>query len=146
LSYLKESRFANPTSAAYGKVILLSSACDSTVTYHGWMAYCTSKAALTRFVQLLAHEEPTLHIQGVFPKLTRTKMAQDLVDGKYKGVMADHEVERFRLWNEIGDEFVEPAEWCAEAVAKLAVGKFIGKESGWVGDYDVHVPIHRPKL
>jgi NAD(P)-dependent dehydrogenase (short-subunit alcohol dehydrogenase family) len=146
LPYLRTSRLATPTNAAHGKVIILSSACDSTVTYHGWMAYCTSKAALTRFVQLLAHEEPTLHIQGVFPKLTRTKMAQDLVEGKYKGVMADHELERFRIWNEIGDEFVEPAAWCAEAVAKLAIGSFLGKESGWVGDYDVHVPTLKAKL
>lgn len=110
----------------------------------GWMAYCTSKAALTRFVQLLAHEEPTLSVQGVYPKLTRTKMAEDLVQGKYKGVMADHEIERFRLWDEIGDAMVEPPEWCAEAVAKLAMGLFVGLRSGEAGDYDLHVP--RAKL
>jgi hypothetical protein len=70
-------------------------------------------------------------------------MPEDVIAGKYKGIMADHEIERFRLWNKEGDEFVEPVEWVGEAVARLATGKFMGKESGWVGDYDVHVEVPR---
>lgn len=89
---------------------------------------------------MLAHEEPTLSVQGVYPKLTRTKMPEDIIAGKYKGVMADHEVERFRIWDEIGDQMVEPAQWCGEAVAKLAVGLFAGGRSGEVLYYDEHVP------
>ncbi|KAF2709054.1 NAD(P)-binding protein, partial [Pleomassaria siparia CBS 279.74] len=140
LPHLRRSSFSNPTNAARGKVIILSSACDSTVTYMGWMAYCTSKAALTRFVQLLAHEERTLSVQGVFPKLTRTAMAKDLIEAKYKDVMADHEIERFRVWDAIGDAMVEPPEWCADAVAELATGRWAGLASGSVGNYDLHVP------
>lgn len=104
------------------------------------MPYCTTKAALTRFIEMLAHEEPLLTVQGVYPKLTRTKMSEDVIAGKFKGVMADHEIERFRNWNAIGDEMVEPPAWCGEAVAKLALGLFLGGKSGETLDYDVHVP------
>ena len=107
------------------------------------MPYCTTKAALTRFIEMLAHEEPLLTIQGVYPKLTRTKMPEDVIAGKYRGIMADHEIERFRVWNEIGDEMVEPPEWCGEAVGKLALGLYSGGKSGESLDYDVHVPIRR---
>lgn len=146
LPYLRKSAQRNPTNAACGKAIIFSSACDLTITYMGWMPYCTSKAALTRFIQVLAHEEPTLSVQGVYPKLTKTSMSADVIDGKYKGVMADHEVERFRVWNEVGHLFVEPPAWCGEAVAKLALGKFVGGKSGEVLYYDEHVPDYRAKL
>ncbi|KAF2268682.1 hypothetical protein CC78DRAFT_575663 [Lojkania enalia] len=66
-------------------------------------------------------------------------MPEDVIAGKFKGILADHEIERFWLWNEIGDDFVEPAEWCGEAVAKLAVGLFVGGKSGECMDYDQHV-------
>jgi hypothetical protein len=33
-------------------------------------------------------------------------MPEDVIGGKYKGVMADHEVERFRIWDGVGDEMV----------------------------------------
>lgn len=104
------------------------------------MPYCTTKAALTRFITLLAHEEPLLTVQGVYPKLTRTNMVEDLTAGKYKDVMADHEIRRFKVWDEIGDEMVEPAAWCASAVAKLAVGLYEGGRSGETLYYDEHVP------
>jgi len=67
-------------------------------------------------------------------------MPEDVIAGKFKGIMADHEIERFRIWNEIGDEMVEPAAWCGEGVAKLALGLFIGGRSGEVLSYDEHVP------
>ncbi|CAO2655024.1 Nn.00g117570.m01.CDS01 [Neocucurbitaria sp. VM-36] len=140
LPQLRQSRNSNPLNAAYGKIIILTSACDADVTYHGWAPYCTTKAALTRFISCLAHEEPTLSVQGVYPKLTRTKMPEDVIAGKYKGIMADHEIERFRIWNEMGDEMVEPPEWCGEAVAKLALGLFEGGKSGETLYYDEHVP------
>lgn len=106
IPYLRQSRVANPLNYSFGKVIILTSACDEEVTYHGWTPYCTTKAALTRFITCLAHEEPLLSVQGVYPKLTRTKMPEDVIAGKYKGIMADHEIERFRIWNEMGDEMV----------------------------------------
>jgi hypothetical protein len=61
---------------------------------------------LTRFISCLAHEESTVSVQGVYPKLTRTKMPEDVVKGRYRGVMANHEVERFRIWDEVGDEMI----------------------------------------
>ncbi|KAF1846463.1 NAD(P)-binding protein [Cucurbitaria berberidis CBS 394.84] len=140
LPYLRESRISNPLNAAHGKIIILTSACDSAVTYHGWTPYCTTKAALTRFISCLAHEERLICIQGVYPKLTRTKMPKDVIAGKYEGVMADHEIERFKIWDEVGDEMVEPPEWCGEAVAKLALGLFEGGKSGETLYYDEHVP------
>lgn len=33
-------------------------------------------------------------------------MVEGLVKGKFKGVMADHEVERFRIWEGMGEEMV----------------------------------------
>lgn len=33
-------------------------------------------------------------------------MPEDVVTGQYRGVMADHEVERFKLWDEMGDEMI----------------------------------------
>jgi len=140
LPYLRQSRITNPLNAGHGKVLILTSACDSAVTYNGWTPYCTTKAALTRFISCLAHEEPLLSVQGVYPKLTRTKMPQDVIAGKYRGVMADHEIERFSIWNQMGDEMVEPPEWCGEAVAKLALGLFEGGKSGETLYYDEHVP------
>ncbi|KAK3202662.1 hypothetical protein GRF29_154g339786, partial [Pseudopithomyces chartarum] len=122
LPKLRCARASNPTNTAYGKIIILSSGCDKDISYHGWMPYCSTKAALTRFIEMLAHEEPLICVQGVYPRLTRTRMPKDVIAGKYKGIMADHEIERFRIWNEIGDQMVEPPEWCGDAVAKLALG------------------------
>ncbi|KAF2029670.1 NAD(P)-binding protein [Setomelanomma holmii] len=124
LPYLKAARQTNPLNYGYGKMISLSSACDQTVTYHSWSSYCSSKAALTRFISCLAHEEPGISVQGVYPKLTRTSMIDGLVGDKalYDGIMAKHEIEKFKIWDRMGDEMVEPPEWCGEAVAKLALG------------------------
>jgi hypothetical protein len=33
-------------------------------------------------------------------------MTGGLVEGKFRGIMADHEVERFSIWDEMGDEMV----------------------------------------
>jgi short-subunit dehydrogenase len=95
---------------------------------------------LKRFIECLAHEEQGITVQGVYPKLTRTKMPEDVIAGVYKGVMANHEVERFRIWDSMGDEMVEPPKWCGEAVAKLALGLFEGGKSGETLYYDEHVP------
>ncbi|KAH7088745.1 hypothetical protein FB567DRAFT_317342 [Paraphoma chrysanthemicola] len=142
LPHLKAARRANPLNYGYGKLLVLSSACDQTVTYHGWSSYCSSKAALTRFLTCLAHEEPGISVQGVYPKLTRTSMIDGLVgeDRLYEDVMAKHELERFKIWDRMGEEMVEPPEWCAEAVAKLGLGLFEGGKSGETKYYDEHVP------
>lgn len=121
-------------------MIFLTSACDQNVTYHGWSPYCSSKAALTRFISCFAHEEPSINVQGVYPKLTNTKMPESVIKGKYRGIMADHEVERFKMWGKMGEERIEPPEWCGEAVAKLVLGFFEGGKSGETMFYDEHVP------
>ncbi|KAF1838034.1 NAD(P)-binding protein [Decorospora gaudefroyi] len=140
LPHLRTSRISHPLNTGHGKILILSSPSDSGGAYNGWTPYCTAKAALTRFISCLAHEEPILSVQGVYPRLTRTKMLDGLISGRYKGVMADHEVERFKTWEEMGEEVIEPPEWCGEAVAKLALGFFEGGKSGETLFYDKHVP------
>ncbi|KIV96853.1 hypothetical protein PV10_00669 [Exophiala mesophila] len=119
--------------------IILSSACDFSVTYRGWMTYCTTKAALSRFIQLFAHENPELCVQGVYPRLTDTKMPADVVAGKYAGIMAEAEIQRFRDFAKDSSTF-EPAAWCGEAVARLAYGSQMGGNTGKVLYYEEHVP------
>ncbi|EXJ80751.1 hypothetical protein A1O3_07035 [Capronia epimyces CBS 606.96] len=121
------------------RVIILSSACDLNVTYHGWMSYCTTKAALSRFIGLLALENPAICVQGVYPRLTDTRMPADVIEGKYDGIMTQDEVALFRSRARDGIT-LEPAAWCAEAVARLAVGSDNGGKSGLVMYYDEHVP------
>ncbi|KAL5117908.1 hypothetical protein ACEQ8H_004227 [Pleosporales sp. CAS-2024a] len=140
LPHLRAARRANPLHAGFGKIIFLTSACDESVTCHGWAPYCSSKAALRRFISCLAHEEPGISVQGVSPKLTRTSMIADVVGGKFKGIMADHEVERYRLWGQAGAGMIDPPERCGEAVAKLARGLYEGGKSGETLDYEDHVP------
>jgi hypothetical protein len=50
----------------------------------------------------------------VYPKLTRTKMSKDVINGHYKGVMANHEVERFRIWESMGDEMIVSTAYAVE--------------------------------
>jgi NAD(P)-dependent dehydrogenase (short-subunit alcohol dehydrogenase family) len=130
LPYLRQS-------TRRGQTITLSSGCDSTVRYNGWMAYCTSKAALSRFIQMLAREEKGLRTQGVYPKLTGTQMPVDALAGKSKGIMSEEDMKIFT-----GLE-VEPAEWCGVVVAKLAAGLERGLESGEIANYGEHIPRDR---
>ena len=67
-------------------------------------------------------------------------MIDGLVEGRYQGVMADHEIERFMIWDEMGDEMVEPPELCGDAIAKLALGLFEGGKSGETLYYYEHIP------
>jgi hypothetical protein len=79
-------------------------------------------------------------VQGVSPSVTRTNMTEDMISGGYRGVMADHEIEKFRVWDGLGDGMIEPPEWCGEAVAKLALGLVEGGKSGVTMGYNEHVP------
>ncbi|EXJ94379.1 hypothetical protein A1O1_02773 [Capronia coronata CBS 617.96] len=101
-----------------GDIIILSSTVDKNVKYAGWIQYCSSKAALTRFIQVLAHEESDVKVHGVYPGLTKTTMPAEIIAGKFTGIMTDDEVQKFRNWDKLGE--IEPPEWCANAVAKLA--------------------------
>ncbi|EXJ90304.1 hypothetical protein A1O1_03403 [Capronia coronata CBS 617.96] len=121
------------------RIVILSSACDTNVTYHGWTSYCTSKAALSRFIGILALENPSIRVQGVYPRLTDTQMPAEVIRGRYDGIMTPDEVALFQARAKDGVT-LEPAAWCAEAVARLAVGFAQGGESGRVMYYDQHVP------
>jgi len=116
-----------------GRVVILSSMADSRVTYAGWSSYCSSKAALTRFIELLAHEEDEIQVFGIYPELTRTPMVTDLVAGKFAGTMKDHEVEFFKRSDRDGQ--VEPPQWCANVTAKIAAHAIPGQEKGPVQCY-----------
>ncbi len=102
------------------------------------MHYCASKAALTRAIEILAWEERTLHVLGIYPGLTRSGMSPNLVQGKHAGVMYDEEVQKFQNWDKNGG--FEPPEWCATAAAKLALGLEAGGKSGTVAYYHELVP------
>lgn len=110
---------------------------DKEIIYSAWTPYCSSKAALSRFIQVLGHEEDQVDVFGIYPGLTRTPMVTDLVAGKFQGKMKDSEIEKFKIWDTEGG--VEPAEWSANVIAKLAAGAIEGKgqgESHWYYDYD----------
>lgn len=47
-------------------------------------------------------------------------MPDDVIAGKYKGIMMDEEIERFVNWDREGS--IEPPEWCANAVARICTG------------------------
>lgn len=103
-----------------GKIIILSSAVDRSIKYAGWMQYCSTKAALTRFIEVLGHEESDVKVLGVYPGLTRTTMIDDMVARKYAGIMKDDEIQKFVDWDR--NQGMEPPEWCANSVAKMSVG------------------------
>lgn len=65
-------------------------------------------------------------------------MPTRVIAGDYKGIMYDFEVAKFKYMDETGK--VEPAEWCASAVAQLAAGVAQGLPSGRVAYYHEHVP------
>lgn len=116
-----------------GRIIILSSVADSEATYAGWSPYCSSKAALTRFIQLLGHEEDDVGVFGVYPGLTRTPMVTDLVAGKFVGKMKDEEIADFKRRDREGE--VEPPEWSANVAAKLVASAIQAPESGSVRWY-----------
>ena len=120
-----------------GSLIILSSAVDREVTYSAWSPYSSSKAALTRFIEILGREEDDIKVYGIYPGLTRTTMVTDLVAGKYKGKMKEDEIEHFIRQDKEGG--VEPPEWTANTTAKLAVGAIESKAHGkcvWYNELD----------
>lgn len=120
-----------------GNLVILSSAADREVTWSAWSPYCSSKAALTRFIEVLGREEDEVKVYGIYPGLTRTTMVTDLVAGKYKGKMRDDEIQYFIQQDKEGD--IEPPEWTANTTAKLAVGAIKSKTHGkcvWYSELD----------
>ena len=106
-------------------IIIVTSGVDSTVLYRGWSGYCTSKAALTRFIHLLAHEERGVDVYGVLPLVTKSPMADKIFNGEYDHVMRPEERERFDTWATEGR--IEPPEHIANAIVKAAVGEITPK-------------------
>jgi len=121
------------------RIVVLSSTGDK-AKYAGRSAYCASKAALTRLIDILQwehHENPKVEVFGVYPGLTRTPMADAVLHGKYADVLFPEEAARYEKWVEEGA--VDPPEWCADACARLATGRSKGFP-GQTASYSVHVP------
>lgn len=114
-----------PHLSAWGErkptVIIVTSGVDYNVLYRGWTGYCTSKAALTRFIHLLAHEEPGLDVYGVLPLVTKSPMVDKIFNGEYDDVMLPQERQRFNTWAKEGK--IEPPEYIADAIVKAATGQ-----------------------
>ncbi|CAN9220702.1 unnamed protein product [Alternaria alternata] len=70
-------------------------------------------------------------------KLEFTKQQRE----RLRIVEGDVTVEEDReIWDEMGDEMVEPPELCGDAIAKLALGLFEGGKSGETLYYYEHIP------
>jgi NAD(P)-dependent dehydrogenase (short-subunit alcohol dehydrogenase family) len=102
-------------------VVIVTSGVDLDIKWHGWSAYCTSKAALTRFIQLLAHEERDLDVYGVLPVVTKSPMVDMIYSGKYDHVMLPEERKNFDVFLRQGK--VESPEHIAEAMVKATMGQ-----------------------
>lgn len=102
------------------KVIIVSSGADFEVQYRGWSGYCTSKAALTRLIHLLAHEESEIDVFGVLPQVTKSPMTDKIVNGDYDQVMSSEERARFTRW--LSEGRFEPARYIGGAIVKAAMG------------------------
>ncbi|KAJ2807624.1 hypothetical protein H4R20_001213 [Coemansia guatemalensis] len=109
---LPELRASKP-----GRVINISSGA-SIHPYHGWGAYCASKAAVNMLTQSMAHEEPDVVAIAVRPGVVDTEM-QDFIRNKCaKGMHAD-EYNKFVKLHESG-KLVHPSK-PANVIAKLAL-------------------------
>ncbi|KAH8806158.1 hypothetical protein F5884DRAFT_886739 [Xylogone sp. PMI_703] len=126
------------SSASPGKIIILSSTADK-AHYAGRSAYCTSKAALTRLIDNIAWElrDSNIDVYGVYPGFTKTKLADGLIEGRYDDILFPEEAQRYHDW--VNKGAVEGPEWCADAIARLSVGKAEGQK-GTTASYSVHVP------
>ncbi|KAF9166038.1 hypothetical protein BGX21_001446 [Mortierella sp. AD011] len=60
-----------------GRVLLVSSGA-AVNSYHGWGAYCASKAALKMFGETLAKEEPEVTTVSIRPGVVDTEMQSDI--------------------------------------------------------------------
>lgn len=97
------------------------------------MAYCSSKAALSRFIKMLAMEETEIKVRGVYPKLTGTGMPQAGLSGGWSKIMTKKDMDIFTNLE------VEPPAWCGIATGKMAAGIEEGGKSGDILHYDEHV-------
>jgi len=125
-------------SGQQAKILILSSTADGG-RYAGRSAYCSSKAALTRFIDNLANEERDMGVDvfGIYPGFTRTGLAEGLINSRFDDVLFPEEAAKYRNW--ISQGAVEGPEWCGEACARLCAGAADGLK-GKTAFYSVHVP------
>ena len=76
-----------------GRLVLVSSGA-ATNAYHGWAAYCTSKAALNMLAKCLAVEEPKVVTVALRPGVLDTDMQQHIRENG-KGKLDDCSYEYF---------------------------------------------------
>ncbi|OAP57620.1 hypothetical protein AYL99_08358 [Fonsecaea erecta] len=130
LPLLEKSTQARP------RIIMLSSTGDQGHR-SGRVAYCASKAGMSRLIDTLAHEERGFDVYGVYPGLTETPLAKGLLEGKYNDILFPEDQVFYR--QSVEDGTVDPPEYCGEASAKLAVWKADGLP-GKIASYSEHVP------
>ncbi len=94
-----------------------------------WSAYCTSKAGLHLFTQVVAAEEPDIVAISVHPGVVDTEM-QALIRRRGEGHMTPDDVVRFRQLKETG-QLVSPLDsgrsiaWLALHAPTFLSGKFV---------------------
>ncbi|KAK4941190.1 hypothetical protein LTR10_018863 [Elasticomyces elasticus] len=118
------------------RIIMLSSTGDKGHR-SGRVAYCASKAGMTRLIETLAHEERGFDVYGVYPGLTETPLAKGLLAGTYNDVLFPEDQVFYR--QSVEDGTVDSPDWCGEASAKLAAWKADGMP-GKTASYSEHVP------
>ncbi len=104
-----------------GTIRIISSGVDKEVLYRGWSGYCDSKAALTRFINVLGHEEPEITVFGLLPGVTKSPMVDLIMNGTYDHVMLPEEKMKFINWEKDG-VFDEP-EGPAKGMVKGVLGE-----------------------
>ncbi|ORZ31625.1 putative short-chain dehydrogenase [Catenaria anguillulae PL171] len=116
-----------------GRLVLISSGA-ATNAYHGWTAYCTSKAALNMLAKCLAVEEPKVVTVALRPGVLDTDMQQHIRDNG-KGKLEDGTYEYFVKAHQEGS-LVDP-HVSGHVAAQLLVkaGKELsGQFVDWKGD------------
>ncbi|KAJ2392752.1 hypothetical protein GGI23_005155 [Coemansia sp. RSA 2559] len=121
-----------------GCVVNVSSGAASHV-YHGWSAYCASKAALNMITESIAVEEPDVVALAIRPGVVDTDM-QGTIRNSGGQAMRPNEYAKFKEFHETGG--LLPPEKPAHAIVKLALkapkeltGQFYSWDSPEIAQY-----------
>ncbi len=101
-------------------IVIVSSAVDTEVIRRGWSGYCCSKAALSRLVPCLAHEEPLIRTVGIYPGITTSPINDAILGGAYDQVMLPEEIDIYVQLQK--SKSFDPPEWPAAAIVRVALG------------------------
>lgn len=101
-------------------IAIVASAVDTEVIRRGWSGYCCSKAALSRLVPCLAHEEPLIRTVGIYPGITTSPINDAILGGAYNDVMLPEEIDIYVQLEK--KKAFDPPKWPAAAVVRAALG------------------------